>query len=401
LIAHGQELGAVLLAFAPDRKLTPSEIRLGMQAADQIALAMLKAKLLEQAEQRAREAETLRLAGAAVVASLKQDETIERILEAMNQVVPYDSGAVLLPKNQNQEVTIVGARGFKYQIVGLGFHLNENTPSKIVFDTCKPHIIYDVQEHYDDFRHPPYDHIHGWMGIPLIIQDRIIGMLTLDSKEPGRFTPAHARLAQAFADQVAIALENARLFEETRRLATIDSLTEIYNRGHFMKLAQREFKRAVRYHKPLSLIMFDIDYFKQVNDTYGHITGDKTLQEIVQRCLDNLRSTDIMGRYGGEEFVILLPETALSKQVIAKEQQPETIQPARTVAERLRRAFSQEPLKIGWRTFTLTISLGVTEHSPDDKNIESLINRADQALLKAKSQGRNQVVICDPGENVA
>ena len=319
----------------------------------------------------------------------------------MNQVVPYDSGAVLLPTNQNREVTIVGARGFKHEIVGLGFPLDENTPSKVVFETCKPYIIHDVQEHYKDFRHPPYDHIHGWMGIPLIIQDHIIGMLTLDSNTPGRFNAKHARLAQAFADQVAIALENARLFEETRRLATVDSLTGIYNRGYFMKLAQQEFQRAARYHKPLSLIMFDIDHFKEVNDTYGHLIGDQVLKAIVQRSLENLRAVDIMGRYGGEEFVVLLPETPLTRQVTLQEQQPETIQPARMVAERLRQAFSQSPLKINARAHALTISLGITEYHPNDTNIEDIINRADQALLKAKTQGRNQVVVCNPGADGA
>lgn len=401
LIAHGEKLGAVLLAFASGRQVSSDDIQLGMQAADQIALAMLKNKLLEQAEQRAREAETLRLAGAAVVTSLKQDEAIERILEAMKQVVPYDSGTVLLKKNQTTEMIIVGARGFPSPIVGQSFHLDEKTPNKIVLDTRKPYTIDDVQKHYKAFHYPPYNHIHGWLGIPLIVQNRIIGMLTLDSKKPGRFTPAHARLAEAFAAQVAIALENVRLFEETRRLATTDSLTKIYNRGHFMKLAQQEFERARRYQRPLSLIMFDIDHFKNINDSYGHIVGDKTLQAIVQRCLKNLRTADVIGRYGGEEFVILFPETTLTRQVVNTNNSIATIQPARLVAERLRHTVSSQPFRIESHQFNLTISLGITERHPADKNIEALINRADQALLRAKEQGRNRIVILHAGEQFA
>ena len=398
LIAHGDSLGAVVLTFDPDRKLTPEDTQIGMQAANQIALAIIKAQLLDQAEQRAREAETLRLAGATVAASLEQDETINRILDALSQVVPYDSGAVLLPNNQADAVTIVGVRGLDSEAIGDGFPLDENTPSKIVFDTRKPHIIADVQKHYKGFRRPPYDHIHGWMGIPLIVQNNIIGMLTLNSKQPGHFTNEHARLARAFANQVAIALENARLYEETRRLAIIDTLTQIYNRGHFIELAQREFDRTQRYHKHLSLIMLDVDHFKQVNDTYGHIVGDKTLKGVVQCCIENLRSVDVMGRYGGEEFIILLPETSITRQTPINGQPAEVIHPAKTVAERIRRACAQKTFEIDGYTFSATVSLGVAEYHDTDTNIENIIHRADQALLQAKSQGRNNVIVWEEKE---
>ncbi len=227
-------------------------------------------------------------------------------------------------------------------------------------------------------------------------------MLALDSKQIHRFDENHARLASAFADQVAIALENSRLFEETRRLATIDSLTELLNRRHFMELTRHEFQRASRYKKPLSIMMLDIDHFKRINDTYGHLIGDQVLEKIAAICKENLRSADISGRYGGEEFVFLLPETPLKssndKNIETKDLDP---LPAQIVAERLRQKVAETSIGTEFGKLSITVSLGVAEYTPAITDIEKVIDLADRALLQAKSQGRNCVVIWNPEENIA
>jgi diguanylate cyclase (GGDEF)-like protein/PAS domain S-box-containing protein len=403
LIANNQKLGAALIAFDEPHTFTQTEINISQQAAQQIALAILKAKLLDEAKQRAKEAETLRLTSATVASTLKEKEAIERILEELNRVVPYDSASVLLM--QGTEMEIVGARGFENlsQILGLHFPISAETPNKVVADTRQPYILEDAPKEFEAFRHPPHNHIRGWMGIPLMSHDNLIGMLSLDSKQSGRFTPDHARLASAFADQVTITLENARLFEETRRLAITDSLTNIYNRRHFLELARREFNRAIRYKIPLSVIMLDIDHFKNVNDTYGHLAGDQVLQTTAYICRKNLRSIDIIGRYGGEEFVILLPETPLRASPAAKgitPAQPESL-PAEIVAERLRQKIEQTSFEIGENSILIRISLGVAEFADGVIHIENLIDLADRALLQAKSQGRNRVVSWNSEVNLA
>jgi diguanylate cyclase (GGDEF)-like protein/PAS domain S-box-containing protein len=400
LIADRKKLGAVLIAYNHIRKFKQSEVNISKQAAQQIALAILKTKLLEEAEKRATEAETLRFASAMIAGTLEQDKAIERILEELNRVVPYDSASVLL--NRGREMEIVGVRGFRNQdqVLGLRFDLEKDTPNNIVYETHKPYILENAPEKYPVFRNFPYDHIHGWMGIPLLVHDKLIGMLSLDSTKPNQFTQNHARLASAFAGQVAIALENARLFEETRRLAITDSLTNLFNRRHFMELARREFDRCNRYKTPLSIIMLDLDRFKIVNDTFGHLTGDQVLQTVANLCKENLRSIDIMGRYGGEEFVILLPETPLSRPtdsfVDTDKLDP---LPAQIVAERLRETFEREVLVINGNTILITISLGIAEYSIGDISIENVINHADQALLRAKQEGRNRVITWFPEEN--
>jgi diguanylate cyclase (GGDEF)-like protein len=171
------------------------------------------------------------------------------------------------------------------------------------------------------------------------------------------------------------ALENA--LQEVQRLAITDSLTNLYNRRHFSKVGEGEVQRARRYGRSLSAIMLDIDHFKQVNDTYGHTVGDQILQGVADSCRQELRGVDVVGRYGGDEFVILLPENDLTT--------------AEQVAERLRKSIAQRRLNTTRGPATVTASLGVAAMDGKSPTLETLLSRADQALYGAKEKGRNRV----------
>jgi diguanylate cyclase (GGDEF)-like protein len=171
------------------------------------------------------------------------------------------------------------------------------------------------------------------------------------------------------------ALENA--LQEVQRLAITDYLTSLYNRRHFSKVGEDEVQRARRYRRSLSAIMLDIDHFKRVNDTYGHTVGDKILQGVAECCRHELRGVDVVGRYGGDEFVILLPENDL----VAAEQ----------VAERLRKSIAKRRLNTTKGPAKVTASLGVVTMDSENPTLETLLTRADQALYVAKQQGRNRV----------
>ena len=222
-------------------------------------------------------------------------------------------------------------------------------------------------------------------------------MISLDSVKSGTFTPDHARLAAAYADQVAIALENARLFAQTQELAITDPLTGLYNRRFFFNQAKTEFERARRYQGPLSIIMLDIDDFKKINDTYGHLIGDQVLQSLARLCRENVREIDVVGRYGGEEFVILLPETPLViSQPVGGENSSSSDgiiinSGAITAAERLRQKVDQNIIQTEKDNLRITISLGVAEYHPDITSPEMLLDHADQALYLAKQAGKNRV----------
>ncbi|MBC8509053.1 MAG: diguanylate cyclase [Anaerolineales bacterium] len=394
LIANDQKLGAALIAYSEPHRFTDEEVYLGEQASQQISLAVLKARLLDTAQQRATEAETLRQAGAAVAATLKLNEAIDVILEQIHRVVPYDSASVQFLREN--ELEVVGQRGFdeNEDFLGMRFPLSEDNPNKFVIEIRKPHIINNAPKAYEIFSKHPHNKIHGWMGVPLIVQDRIIGMLALDSHQPSQFTNEHARLASAFAAQVAIALDNAHLFEEAHRLSIIDPLTGIYNRRHFMTLAQQEYQRACRYSRPLSVIMMDIDHFKRVNDTFGHLIGDQVLRSIALQIQDHLRESDFVGRYGGEEFVILLPETpSMNPPNDRATEEPSENISAKIVAQRVCDLISGASIPTESGDVKITASLGVAGQSIDFANIETLLNRADTALYIAKQRGRNQVAV--------
>ena len=172
----------------------------------------------------------------------------------------------------------------------------------------------------------------------------------------------------------AVAINKAQLWE----MAVTDSLTGLFVRRYFMVKFQEEFHRAERYSKILSVVMADIDRFKKINDTYGHTTGDRVLKIVANFFQKNVRDVDIISRYGGEEFVILLPEAD-------KEE-------AYTVSERLRKKMSE--LEIDDLP-KLSISLGISSYPEDGSDIEMLIKKADAAMYAAKQSGRNRVVIYD------
>jgi len=186
-------------------------------------------------------------------------------------------------------------------------------------------------------------------------------------------------------NQLFVTIERAKLF----KLATRDSLTGLFNIGHFKLLLKAELiTLAMRPNRNLSIVMSDVDHFKNTNDTYGHQTGDTVLKEVASIIKSTCRALDVASRYGGEEFILMLPG--------ANDQE------ACKVADKIRESISQKVFFHEKGDFSTTISLGVTQVSPDEKSMEAAIARADKALYEAKHTGRNKVVIAtdSPGANL-
>jgi diguanylate cyclase (GGDEF)-like protein len=219
----------------------------------------------------------------------------------------------------------------------------------------------------------------SWINVPLVLRGNLVGFLSMGNRLAHVYNDAEVRLVQSFANEVSIAIENARLFKEIQALATTDGLTGLYNRRHFYQLGDREYIRSHRYNRPLSLLMLDIDHFKNINDTYGHLVGDEVLKNVAQTCLVRVRGGDVVGRYGGEEFTILLSETNEASAVI--------------LAERLRETVSETSFETEKGIVKVTISIGVASIDIDCTNLEDLFRHSDQALYAAKNAGRNCVRI--------
>lgn len=173
--------------------------------------------------------------------------------------------------------------------------------------------------------------------------------------------------------------QNRRAEEELLRLAATDPLTGAYNRREFTAIAEREARRSSRYHHPLSILMLDIDHFKRLNDTYGHAAGDKALQRFTLLCTNTLRNVDVFGRWGGEEFVALLPET--------------DIQGAAVIAERLRKLTAENVLTVGDHKISFGVSIGVAEFKDGETGIDAALGRADSAVYDAKKAGRDRISV--------
>jgi diguanylate cyclase (GGDEF)-like protein len=239
-------------------------------------------------------------------------------------------------------------------------------------------------EHHPGLRHRPELAGAAYL-VPLVHQAKLVGLLVLGPRSSdGRFPAEELELAALLAEHVAPVLENARLFES----ATVESLTGLLRREAILEQAERELERALRYQRPLTVGLADLDFFKEVNDQHGHLVGDSLLRRIGKALAAELRATDQMGRYGGEEFLLVLPETDGDGGWV--------------VAEKLRHRVEKTALVLDDGTRTqVTISVGLATVCPGPQSDRSvrvmdLIAAADRALYRAKRSGRNQVQPAPP-----
>jgi diguanylate cyclase (GGDEF)-like protein len=218
--------------------------------------------------------------------------------------------------------------------------------------------------------------LEHWLAVPLIAPRERLGLLLLASPEPTAFAQGRAEIVNALADKAVVAYENARLFEQVRRMATTDGLTGLANRSHLFESAERAFGAARRGGRRIAAMMIDVDHFKQVNDTYGHRIGDEVLAAMAERLRRAVRGHDLLGRYGGEEFAVVLVDATDS---------------AHAAAERLREAVAASPFPTGVGPLDMTVSIGVTHQHDGDVTLSDMLARADLCLLGAKRAGRNRV----------
>ncbi|MEO8678897.1 MAG: diguanylate cyclase [Vicinamibacterales bacterium] len=216
------------------------------------------------------------------------------------------------------------------------------------------------------------------IGFPLIVGGEALGVLGV-KLDHGDLDPHRRRIVEAAAGILAVSVKNAQLFREVKENSVRDALTGCFTRGHAIEMIDAELRRARRSQTPVSVIMFDLDHFKDVNDRFGHLCGDAVLGAIGKRMKEVLRGSDLKCRYGGEEFLVLLPETPLHG--------------ARRVAETLRREIAERPVPWSGEALTITASFGLAQTLPGEVNVLAVISRADQALYRAKDDGRNCVRI--------
>jgi diguanylate cyclase (GGDEF)-like protein len=322
-------------------------------------------------------AEYLRATLTELNATLDPTEVLQRLLQSVTRAVPGHASCILRYNDGKLQIAAVAGHA-PTDAIGRQPTPEAETDLKTLLQADGPVL---GPTHPD--QPSPIPDILGsaasWIAVPLTSRSEPIGLLLSAAPHTNAYQEAHTQITAALAGQGAVAYENARLYTHVRLLATTDALTGLHNRGHFFDLAETQVAIARRYDRPLSAIMLDIDHFKRINDTHGHTTGDAVIKEVANRLCHELRNADIIGRYGGEEFAIIMPETS---------------DHAAEVAERLRAAIATTPITTATTPIPVTISIGVAtlNNLPTSQNtLTHLLEHADAHLYQAKRTGRNRV----------
>jgi diguanylate cyclase (GGDEF)-like protein len=372
-----------LYSHSPDVSLPETNMRRLELLSHQVALALISARLYQsECEQRAL-AEAMRQLSLTLSSSLQASEILGVLLDQISNVISYDSGCVFLV--EGELVRIAAQRGFESMghILRPDFALRLEDAHNLhsMAASRKPMVISDVSL-YKDWLDVGLHHILSWVGAPLIVRERLLGFISLDKAERNYYGQEHADRLGMLAGHAAVALWNAQTFGEVEQASITDFLTGTYNHRHFQQQMRTEMEYASQYHQPLSLLMLDLDHFKKVNDRYGHICGDKVLNQTANRLRSELRSVDFLARYGGEEFAILLPGTT-----------PHALS---SIGHRLLLAINSHPFEVDSYNISVTISIGGASYPEHATDVGQLISLADQSLYRAKNTGRNR--FCLSGE---
>ncbi len=379
----GEQCLGVLAAFNLEqlRCFSEREVALLDTISRQTGIAIQNVRLYQELKHRAQESEMLWRASSAVASALDLPIVLDKILVHLAEVVPYTSAAVFL--QEGERLHLVAGRGFPAEAGLIGeYYPADDELFLLARNRGEAMVVDDVSKDPRFHGWGGVSHVRGWMIIPLIANGQVIGIITVDSDQPGAFRPSSTRLGQAFANEAATAIEKARLFNQVQQLAITDPLTGVNNRRYFFEAGRQEFLRAQRAQSPLSLIMMDIDHFKLFNDRYGHMAGDRILNAIAHLCKSMIRQEDILARYGGEEFLILLPDTPIEK--------------AQHAALRIREALQRLTIQLDEQEVGVSISFGLAcAFDPGElsqcRDLSELFQHADEALYLTKTTGRGMI----------
>jgi diguanylate cyclase (GGDEF)-like protein len=315
---------------------------------------------------------------------LSRSETSDQIFEAIvlgtMRMTGMPAGSLSIFNEEKQELFLVAAKGFSSDFYKQGVYpVRPGGLTEYILSHREPILIPNIADH-PSFNNPTLikEGIRSVIAIPLISEKGPVGILYNDDFRPRTFTLSALETLRLLATQAVIAIQKQQAFEQIKNLSIRDPLTGLYNRRYLNEVLLTEMDRASRLRHPLSVLLIDIDHFKEVNDRFGHLTGDQVLHDLAQLFGSSIRPYDIFARFGGEEFLILMPETDEQKGL--------------ALGQRLRKTAASAKLLPGG--ISLTCSFGVSTVHGDEKPFptpEEFIQRADKALYQAKGAGRNRV----------
>ncbi len=317
-------------------------------------------------------------------ATTRLAELLDHMVAYARDVSRFETCAVCLQEEGKDHFSVVVAEGYRKDLLGSRFPLESATWAGWILRAREDPLAIRMERRSGMPILDPKERSNAgasFLAVPLKVQKRVSGALLLTRKGDS-FTARELRLLRIYCNQAAVVLENAIVHERVQNLAATDGLTGLFNRRYFDSAFARELSRCDRSSSSLALLIADVDHFKSFNDTYGHAMGDLVLKKVAGILAGAIRKGDVLARFGGEEFVVILPNV--------------TAKGALESAERLRESVEAAPIHPGGPRKQVTVSIGAALFPADAADSESLLRAADEALYEAKHLGRNQVVAKRP-----
>ncbi|MBI5587187.1 MAG: diguanylate cyclase [Deltaproteobacteria bacterium] len=314
---------------------------------------------------------------------LDREELYDTILSKSLELVDAERGSLMILDNKNKVLSVKASKGVERSIVdNLRVKIGEGISGSIAAKGV-PVMVKNIESEVPSWKNRSRYKTKSFISIPLKLDTRVIGVINMSDKATGgSFSEEDLHMLISFANFASIALERGAYYsmsEELKTLSMTDHLTGLFNRRYFRERLFEEVERVKRHNECFSAFIIDIDNFKSFNDRYGHLAGDDILKGVARSIRDAVRSMDVVSRYGGEEFAVILPHTNKKDSSV--------------IAERIRKGVEEfRPAVEGMNEWP-TISLGVAEFPNDASNIDDLVNKADRAMYLAKRMGKNRVVV--------
>jgi diguanylate cyclase (GGDEF)-like protein len=377
LVSRDKLIGILALSKKKSGKYSLDDVNLLESVTSQVATSLEKEYLQEQLRTREQELALINRLANVITSSLNIRDVYGAFITELKQVVDVNWATIALIEGDEVRFEVLSTE------VGSTWQAGETIPLKgsgieWVADNKKaliePDLVRNTRFSTGE-EHIKWG-IRSIIYLPLVVKNEAIGSLIIASREPNAYTAGQVRLLEQLASQIAVPVENGRLYAKAEQRARVDELTGLFNRRHFDESVKLEIDRHARYRSMLSLILLDLDFFKAYNDTQGHTAGDRVLELIGRLVNGSLRNTDLAFRYGGDEFAIILPQSATNDAFI--------------VAERVRGRIGAEMSK---RDIKVSASLGLASWPSDGVTSDELVNAADRALYYAKETGGNRTSV--------
>jgi two-component system, cell cycle response regulator len=373
--------GVLAIDRVDNRPFTPHEEELAAQAARHCLRAIQNERVFIQLERAKVEQGKLYRAAQALSSALSEKDVLEAAVKSAREIASFDFAAVTIFDGAARMHEVVAAKGSDGEIddlVGARFAPNAGLVSMVVLNRCAlPYRgEFDAAHQVVLTRRFPWPKVPSLLVLPLILHDRALGTLILGAKRKQAFGEAVRPTLEVLASHLATSLSNARMIAQLEKMATTDGLTGLLNKRAMLDDAERKVAAAARFGRALSVLVVDIDFFKKVNDTYGHDVGDVVIRGVGDVLKRHKRNTDVVSRFGGEEFVALCEQTDASGAML--------------LAERIREELAKIVFHAPNGTLNVTCSIGVATFPDAGHSWEALFKSADEALYVSKRSGRNR-----------